>query len=128
MDSDNVCKPSEVMDKPLFPSKRRNPRFAFFADAEATLGDGTSVPAQLAELSSRGCYVGTLVPLPLGTEIRLRISDSMRTCEVQGKVIYVHSSNGLGLFGVGVRFGQMDAEERSVIDAWLAELGAKAAV
>ena len=108
--------------------KRANPRFSFFADAEATLSDGTVVPAQLAELSSRGCYIGSLVPIPVGTEFRLHISDGMRTCELQGKVTYLHSSNGLGLFGMGVRFGQMAAEPRSVIETWLDELAAKAAV
>lgn len=108
--------------------KRANARFSFFADAEATLSDGTVVPAQVAELSSRGCYIGALVPIPLGTEFRLRISDGIRTCELQGKVIYLHSSNGLGLFGMGVRFGQMGAGHRSVIDAWLAELAAKVPV
>lgn len=108
--------------------KRANPRFSFFADAEANLSDGTVVPAQLAELSSRGCYIGSLIPIPVGTEFRLGISDGMRTCELQGKVIYLHSSNGLGLFGMGVLFGQVAAEQRSVIDAWLDELTAKAAV
>jgi hypothetical protein len=108
--------------------KRANPRFSFFADAKANLSDGTVVPAQLAELSSRGCYIGALVPIPVGTEFCLGISDGIKTCELHGKVIYLHSSNGLGLFGMGVRFGQMDAEQRSVVDAWLDELAAKAAV
>ena len=40
--------------------KRANPRFSFFADGEVTLRDGTSVLTQLSELSSRGCYIGTL--------------------------------------------------------------------
>ena len=68
------------------------------------------------------------LPIPLGTEFRLHISDGMRTCELHGKVIYLHSSNGLGLFGMGVLFGQVAAEQRSAIDAWLDELAAKAAV
>ena len=78
------------------------------------------------ELSSRGCYLGTLEPIPIGTEFRLRISDGIRTCELQGKVIYLHSSSGLGICGVGVLFGKMAAEQRSVIDAWLQELAARA--
>ena len=108
-----------------FTQKRTNPRFSFFANAEITLCDGTLVPTQLAELSSRGCYLGTLEPIPIGTEFRLRISDGIRTCELQGKVIYLHSSSGLGIFGIGVLFGEMVAEQRSVIDAWLHELAGK---
>jgi hypothetical protein len=108
-----------------FTQKRTNPRFSFFANAEITLCDGTLVPTQLAELSSHGCYLETLEPIPIGTEFRLRISDGKRTCELQGKVIYLHSSSGLGIFGIGVLFGEMVAEQRSVIDAWLHELAGK---
>jgi PilZ domain-containing protein len=115
------------MTEAPFAKKRSNPRFSFFADAEITLKDGTRVPTQLAELSSRGCYLGTLEPIPIGTEFRLRISDGIRTVELQGKVIYLHSSSGLGIFGIGVLFGTMAAEQRSVIDAWLYELAGKPA-
>jgi len=93
-----------------FTQKRANPRFAFFADAEITLKDGTLIPTQLTDLSSGGCYLGTLEPIPIGTEFRLLISDGIRTCELRGKVIYFHSGSGLGIFGIGVLFGTMAAE------------------
>jgi len=121
----NLHDQNGIMAEIPFARKRANQRFAFFAEAEVTLNDGTSVPAQLAELSSRGCYLGTLEPIPVGTEFRLRITDGMRTCELQGKVIYLHSSKGLGIFGIGVLFGEMAADQRSVIDAWLHELADK---
>jgi hypothetical protein len=107
------------------PEKRGDQRFSFFADAEVTLCDGTSVPTQVAELSSRGCYIGTLLPIPVGTEIRLHISDGIRTCELQGKVVYLHSSSGLGIFGMGVQLENIATQQRSVIDAWLHDLAAK---
>jgi len=107
--------------------KRANRRFSFFADAEIIRRDGTSIPTQLAELSSRGCYMGALVPIPIGTELRLRISDGTSTCELQGEVIYLHSGNGLGIFGMGVMLGKMAAEERFVVDRWLGDLAAKRA-
>jgi PilZ domain-containing protein len=108
-----------------FREKRANQRFSFFADAEITLRDGTSVPTQIAELSASGCYMGTLVPIPIGTEFRLRISHDMRTCELKGKVVYVHSGSGLGIFGMGVLIQKIAADERSVIDAWLHDLSRK---
>jgi hypothetical protein len=104
--------------------KRTNPRFRFFADCEITLRDETNIRAQLSELSSRGCYLNALEPIPIGTELRLRISDGMSTCDLPGKVIYLHSGGGMGIFGMGVLFGEMDAKERSVIDAWLRQLAA----
>jgi len=108
-----------------FAIKRTNPRFTFFADAKVTLRDGTLVFGQLSELSSRGCYIDTLEPIPVGTQLHLRICDGMSSCELQGRVLYVHSGSGLGIFGMGVLFGEMAAEQHSAIDAWLCELASK---
>jgi PilZ domain len=105
-----------------YAERRTNPRFSFFAGAEVTLGDGTSIRAQLAELSSRGCYIDTLEPIPTRTKLRLRISHGINACELDGKVIYLHSGGGFGIFGMGVRFEEMGAEQHSSIDGWLHEL------
>ena len=110
------------MDEPSYATRRTNPRFTIFADAEVTLRDGTSVPAQLSELSSRGCYIDTLEPIPIHTKLRLKICDGTNSCELPGKVIYMHSGGGLGIFGMGVLFGDMGAEQHSAIDAWLHRL------
>jgi PilZ domain len=105
-----------------YPVTRVNPRFPFFADAEVTLRDGTGVRAQLAELSSHGCYIDTLEPIPIRSKLHLRICDGMSTCELQGKVLYVHSGGGFGIFGMGVLFEQISPEQNSAIDAWLLKL------
>jgi hypothetical protein len=105
--------------------RRANPRFSFFADAEVTLRDGTGVRAQLAELSSRGCYIDALQPIPVRTKLRLRICDGMTTCELGGKVLYTHSGGGFGIFGMGVVFEEMGAEQHSTIDTWLRGLIAR---
>lgn len=111
------------MAQASFAGRRANPRFKSFADAEATLRDGTLILGQLSELSSRGCYIHTLEPLAIGTPFQLRISDGIRSCEVRGKAIYVHYGDGFGVFGIGVRFESMAADQRSRLDAWLRELG-----
>jgi hypothetical protein len=113
------------MAEATYAVRRANPRFSFFADAEATLRDGTSVSAQVSELSVGGCYIDTLEPIPIGTELRLRISHGINTCEIPGKVIYMHSGYGMGIFGVGVVFGEMAAKQHSAIRSWLRELGGK---
>jgi len=113
------------MVEPPYATRRTNPRFTIFADAEVTLRDGTSVPAQLAELSSRGCYIDTLEPIPMRTKLRLRICDGMNTYELHGKVIYMHSGGGLAMFGMGVVFGEMGTEQHSAIESWVRELGDK---
>lgn len=110
------------MAEALYPVRRANPRFSFFADAEVTLRDGTRVRAQLAELSSRGCYIDALEPIPTRTKLSIRICDGMRECKVHGKVIYTHSGGGLGIFGMGVLFDDLHTEQHSAIDAWLSGL------
>jgi hypothetical protein len=107
--------------------RRTHPRFSFFAEAEVTLRDGTGVRAQLAELSSRGCYIDTLEPIPVRTKLRLRICDGMSTCELHGKVLYMHSGGGFGVFGMGVLFEEMGAEQQAAVDAWLRELARRPA-
>lgn len=103
--------------------KRAHPRFKLFADAEATLHGGKSIRGQLTELSSGGCYIHTLEPIAIGTLFLLRLCDGTRSCEFGGKAIYMHSGSGFGIFGIGVRFESMAADERSRLDAWLGELG-----
>src|SRR6266581_140277 len=90
--------------------ERTNPRFSFFADAE---------------LSSRCCYIDALEPIPIRTKLRLSICDGTNTCELHGKVLYMHSGGGFGIFGMGVLFEEMGAEQHSSIDAWLRKLAGR---
>jgi hypothetical protein len=108
-----------------YKAKRTSPRFSFFADAELSLRDGTGVRGQIAELSSRGCYIDTLEPIPVRTKLRLRICDGMTTCELHGKVLYMHSGGGFGIFGMGVLFEEMGPEQHSAIHAWLDKLAGR---
>ena len=113
------------MDEGRYKARRTNPRFPFFADAEVTLRDGKGVRGQIAELSSRGCYIDTLEPIPLRTKLHLRICDGTNTCELHGKVLYMHSGGGFGIFGMGVLFEEMGTEQHSAIDGWLRDLAAR---
>jgi hypothetical protein len=112
------------MAERVFKTKRVNPRFQFTAEAEITLGDGTWLPAQLCELSCRGCYVDTLEAIPVGTEFLLSICDGSNTCELPGKVIYEHTGGGLGIIGMGVLFGDMHPEQHSTIGSWMQSVSA----
>jgi hypothetical protein len=109
------------MPEHSFPLERKVPRFSFIAEAEVTaLRNGTRLVARVSELSLRGCYVDTPEAFPVGTELRLRIRYGGSTCELSGKAIYTH--NG---WGMGVLFGEMAAEQRSIVNLWLAELARK---
>jgi hypothetical protein len=113
------------MTKVTFEIKRANPRFAFTAEAEAIFPDGTSVDAQILEISSRGCYIDTVKQIPVGTDLQLRFSDGMRSCELQGKVIYAHPGNGMAISGMGVVFENMAEERRLSFESLLSDLASK---
>jgi hypothetical protein len=49
----------------------------------------------------------------------------MSSCEVPGKVIYMHSGYGMGIFGLGVVFGNVAAEQLSAVNKWLRDLALK---
>jgi PilZ domain len=116
----------KTMSEVPYATRRVNPRFPFFADAEVTLRDGTGVRAQLSELSSRGCYLDSLEPIPVRTKLHLRICDGMSSCELHGKVLYTHSGGGFGIFGMGVVFEEMGPEQHSAIDTWVRGLASRA--
>jgi len=110
------------MPEAAFAVRRCHPRFSVSAEAEAILRDGTSVPAQVLELSSHGCYIDAFQAVSVGSELLLRISTGPSTCELPAKVIYLHPGLGLGICGVGVVFGEMATDQRSRIEEWLHEL------
>ena len=102
--------------------RRARPRVPFFADADVVLRDGTCIPAQLDELSSSGCYITTTEAIPLHMKLRLHIEHDKGTCELDGKVVYMQSGGGLGLFGAGVSFENVSVEQQAAINAWLARV------
>jgi PilZ domain len=111
------------MAEATFAVKRAYPRFPFTADAEVTLRDGTSLAAEVLELSTRGCFIDALQPLPVGTELKLRISSGMSVCELPAKVIYMQPGYGMGIFGMGVVFEAMASEHFAAIESLLRDRG-----
>ena len=109
------------MPQASYSVSRANPRFSFIAEAEVLgLRDHTRIVARVSQLSSRGCYIDTVNPVDIGTELRLRIRYGGSTCELPCKVIYTHSGYGMGLL-----FGEMTAVQHSAIKSWLDELARK---
>jgi hypothetical protein len=96
-------------------------RCALVASAEVTeLVAGAQLKARTSELGLGGCYVDTLNPFPQGTLIRLRILRDNGLFETQAKVVYSDVR-----FGMGLAFTEMTADQRSLLESWLAELVTK---
>jgi len=101
----------------------RAPRFSFVAEAEVTWAENkTSIVTRISELSAQGCYVDTVNPFPMDTELHFLIRYGCSTCEMPGKVIYTHSG-----FGMGVLFGEIAPIHRATLNNWLEELARKSA-
>ena len=59
----------------------------------------------------------TQSPFPLGTEVRIRITNSSRTFETRATVIYALANMGMGL-----SFSPPEPEQLWVLQKWLGEL------
>jgi PilZ domain-containing protein len=106
-------------NNPSQPSNRRNVRRCpLVATAEVTdMSSGTLLSARISELSVGGCYVDALTPFPEGTLVGLRILRDQGAFESNAKVIRCDSN-----FGMGLAFTAMAPDQRSILEAWLAEI------
>ena len=99
--------------------RRAAPRYAMVLAAEVVeLPRGARLSARTADISRTGCYIDTLNPIPVGSEVRVRITHHEQLFEAQGRVVYV--SAGLGM---GVAFVTIAPEQLTLLDRWLAESG-----
>jgi hypothetical protein len=105
--------------KPLQAVKRRSVRRCpLVASAEVTeLDSGALLSARTSELGMGGCYVDALNPFPTGTLIGLRILRDQGVFETKAKVVYCDPK-----FGMGLAFTEMRPDQRSLLEAWLAEI------
>jgi hypothetical protein len=93
-------------------------RCAFVASAEVIEpASDTRISARTSELGLGGCYIETLNPLPDATMVRVRILRDQGVFEAEAKVVYTHSS-----FGMGLAFTKMEPKQRALLEDWLAEL------
>jgi|SRR6267143_2918908 len=106
-------------NKPLQQAKRRSVRRCpLVATAEVTeLRSGALLSARTSELGLGGCYVDALNPFPEGTLVGLRIHRDQGVFEAKAKVVYCDPR-----FGMGIAFTEMTPDQRSLLEAWLADI------
>jgi hypothetical protein len=93
---------------------KRGLRFPFKADAEVVLPNHSDkIPARVAELSFRGCFLEISAPLQEKQRVRVKIFHSDEFFEAPAEVIYVRPT------GVGLVFGNMEPPFRKVLQAWI---------
>ena len=101
-----------------FAKQRAVRRCPLVASAEVTeLGSGAQLSARTSELGLGGCYVDALNPFPKGTLVGLRIVRDQGVFETKAKVAYCDPR-----FGMGLAFTEMTADQRTLLEDWLAEI------
>ena len=96
--------------------RRDSIRHAFICPAELIeVGCGVRITARTADLSSRGCYIDTLNPLPVGTRVRIWLTKNDRSVEFQAQVVSSHAGSGMGLL-----FEQLTPELKDTLESWIA--------
>ena len=106
---------------PQWTNRRSVLRCPLVASAEVIdLHSGTRLSARISELSVGGCYLDVLTPFPEGTLVKLRIIRDQGVFATNGKVVYTHAN-----FGMGVAFTDLTHDQRSILEAWIAEIVSK---
>jgi PilZ domain len=98
--------------------RRGNDRHAITASAEVVeLGSGAKFATRTTDLGPGGCFVDTMVPFPVGANVRVKVHKGKTQFETGGVVVY--SQSGLGM---GIAFADMEPTQRTSLDTWLTEL------
>ena len=100
-------------------AERRNTiRYQLTVSAEVVeLKSGTRFSTRTTDLGPGGCFVDTLMPLPVGSDVSIRLHKDNISFEATGVVTF--SQAGLGM---GLAFSEMPPEKQTAFDAWIAEL------
>lgn len=102
--------------------RRKHPRYPFSATAEVVeIGSGARIQGRISDLGRGGCYIDSMSPFGLGSEVKIRIVDNSRTFVAQGKVVFASAGMGMGLM-----FTATEPEHVPILERWLAELSGEA--
>jgi hypothetical protein len=97
--------------------RRRNPRYAFIANAELfEPATRMRIATRVSELSIHGCYLDMLNPFPEDTLALVKISAGDKVFESKVRVVYAHSN-----LGVGLVFLEPDPKNMEVLNSWIDE-------
>jgi hypothetical protein len=97
--------------------RRRNPRYAFIANAELfEPSTRMRIATRVSELSMQGCYLDMLNPFPEDTIAQVKISAGNKVFETKVRVVYAHSN-----LGVGLVFMDPDPKNVEVLNSWIDE-------
>ena len=100
-------------------NRRQHPRYKTDVAAELRVPGGVPVWGKLSDISAGGCYVEMMIPLQVGTKLKLTLWINETKVFLQGVVISSHAG-----YGCGIRFTEMTKPDRDVLDHFLENLKA----
>jgi PilZ domain len=98
--------------------RRGADRHIFTAAAEVVdMTTGARFSTRTTDLGPGGCFVDTLSPLPIGSQVHVSVRKGQTHFQSEGTVVY--SQDGLGM---GIGFSSLDAIQQQHLETWLTEL------
>lgn len=98
--------------------RRGADRHVFTAAAEVVdMTTGARFSTRTTDLGPGGCFVDTLSPLPIGSQVHVSVRKGQTHFQCEGTVVY--SQDGLGM---GIGFASLDAKQHQALETWLSEL------
>jgi PilZ domain len=98
--------------------RRSADRHIFTASAEVVdMTTGARFSTRTTDLGPGGCFVDTLCPLPIGSQVYVSVRKGHTHFQSEGTVVY--SQDGLGM---GIGFASLDATQQQHLATWLMEL------
>jgi hypothetical protein len=98
--------------------RRGTARHMFTAAAEVIeLKSGARFSTRTTDLGPGGCFVDTVCPFPVGSNVRVTLQKAKTTFQTAGSVVY--SQMGLGM---GIAFDDHNDSQRVALAEWLREI------
>lgn len=104
--------------------RRSADRHIFTAAAEVVeLSSGARFSTRTTDLGPGGCFIDTLIPLPVGARVHVGVRKGRTQLDSNGLVVY--SQPGLGM---GIAFDSLNKSQRDALEKWLIEITGSRAI
>jgi len=93
-------------------------RYALILSAEVVeLATSAVLTARSSDVSRSGCYIDTLNPVPVGSQVKVQLRRGEIVFETSARVVYICPGLGMGL-----HWGKNPTPEKlAILDRWLME-------
>ena len=99
--------------------RREAQRYPLILSAEvAEIATGAVLNARSSDVSRTGCYIDTLNPIPVGSQVKLQLRRGEVVFDIEARVVYVCPGLGMGL-----HWGKdIPSQKITILDRWLSEV------